>query len=88
MDGRFICCDGVDIIVHTACNDSQYSRTRIVVYFGRGIGIYNWCDILSVAADEVFTCGLAPVCDWGQCVFLLCSAVWLYFGFVRLRYAV
>ena len=85
MDGWFICCDGVDIIVHFTGNDSQYSRTRIVVYFGGGIGLYNWCDILSVAADEIFAWGLAPVCDRRDGLFLFCRSVWLHIGFVKLK---
>ena len=83
MDGGSVCCDGVDIAVYIAGNDSQYSSARIVVYPGRWFGVYNWCDILSVAPDEVFACRLAPVCNRGQCVFLLCSAVRIDFGFVK-----
>ena len=82
MDGRIVCCDGVDIAVYIAGNDSQYSRARIVVYPGGGIGIYDWCDILSVAPDEVFACRLAPVCNRGQCVLLFRRPVWVYHGFV------
>ena len=88
MDGWIICCDGMDIVVHIACNDSQYSGTWYVVYFGGWIVIHDWCDILSVAANEVFTCGLAPVCNRGQCMFLLCGAVRVYIGFVRVLYHV
>ena len=83
MDGWIVCCDGVDIVVHFAGDDSQYSRTWPVVYFGRGIGVYNWCDILFVAADEVFTCGVALVRNWWDGLFLFCSAVWVYIGFVK-----
>ena len=54
-----------------------------MVYLGRWFVIYDWCNILSVAAYEVFTCGVALVCNRGQCVFLLCGVVWVYFGFVR-----
>ena len=83
MDGRIVCCDGVDIAVYIAGNDSQYSRARPVVYFGGGIGIYDWCDILSVAADEVFARRLASVCNRGQCVLLFRRPVRVYIGFVR-----
>ena len=83
MDGWIVCCDGVDIIVYFAGNDSQYPGTRFVVYFGGGIGVHNRGDILSVATDEVFTCGLAPVCNWGNGVFLFCRSVRLHFGFVK-----
>ena len=83
MDGWTVCCNGVDIIVHFTGNDSQYSRTRIVVYFGGGIGLYNWCDILSVATDEVFARGVAPVCDWWDGLFLFCRVVWVYLGFIN-----
>lgn len=54
-----------------------------MVYIGGRSGIHNWCDILSVATDEVFACGLAPVCDWGNGLFLFRSVVWVYFGFVK-----
>lgn len=83
MDGRIVCCDGVDIAVYIAGNDSQYPNAWVVVYFGRGIGVHNWCDILFVAPDEVFARRLAPVCNRGQCVLLLCSAVRVYIGFVK-----
>lgn len=83
MDGRIVCCDGVDIAVYIAGNDSQYSRARPVVYPGGGIGIYDWCDILFMAPDEVFARRLAFVCNRGQCVFLFRSAVWMYPGFVK-----
>ena len=83
MDGRIVCCDGVDIAVYIAGNDSQYPNARVVVYFGRGIGVHDWCDILFVAADEVFACRLAPVCNRGQCVFLFRGAVRVYIGFVK-----
>ena len=88
MDGWIICRNGVDTVVYIAGNDSQYPRTWIVVYSGRWFGIYHWGYILSVAADAVFARGLAPVCNRGQCVFLFRRTVWVYFGFVRLRYAV
>ena len=78
MDGGIVCRDGVDIVVHIACNDSQYSGTRIVVYFGRWIGVHGWGYILSVAQNEILACGVAPVCNWGQRVFLLCGAVRVY----------
>ena len=83
MDGGVICCDGVDAAVYFACNDSQYSRTWPVVYFGGRIGIHDWCDILSVAADEVFARCVAPVCDRRDGVFLFCRSVWMHFGFVN-----
>lgn len=83
MDGRIVCCDGVDIAVYIAGNDSQYSAARIVVYPGGGIGIHNWCDILFMAPDEVFACCLALVCNRGQCVFLFRSPVRVYIGFVK-----
>ena len=83
MDGRIVCCDGVDIVVHFAGDDSQYPNARIVVYPGRWFGVHNWCDILFMAPDEVFACRLASVCNRGQCVLLFRSAVWVHFGFVR-----
>lgn len=83
MDGRIVCCDGVDIAVYIAGNDSQYPNARVVVYFGRGIGVHNWCDILFVAPDEVFARSLAPVCNRGQCVLLFRSVVRVYSGFVK-----
>ena len=83
MDGRVVCSNGVDTAVYIAGNDSQYSGTRFVVYIGGRSVIHDWCDILFVAADEVFACGLAPVCNWGQCVFLFRRAVWVYIGFVK-----
>ena len=83
MDGGPVCCDGVDIAVYIAGDDSQYPNARIVVYPGGGIGVHNWRDILSVAPDEVFACRLAPVCNRGQCVLLLCGAVWVHHGFVK-----
>ena len=82
MDGWIICRNGVDTVVYIAGNDSQYPDSGSVVYSGRWIGIYHWGYILSVAADEVFACGLAPVCDWGNGLFLFRSAVRMYFGFV------
>ena len=85
MDGWIVCRDGVDVAVYFAGNDSQYPGTRFVVYFGGGIVIYDWCDILSVATDEVFTCGLALVRDWWDGVFLFRRTVWVYFGFVILN---
>ena len=54
-----------------------------MVYFGGRIVVHDWCDILSVAAYEIFTCGMAPVCNRGQCVFLLCCSVRMHFGFVK-----
>ena len=54
-----------------------------MVYIGGRSVIHDWCDILFVAAYEVFACGLAPVCDWGNGLFLFCSAVRVYFGFVK-----
>lgn len=83
MDGGPVCCDGVDIAVYIAGNDSQYSGARVVVYFGRGVSVYDWCDILSVAPDEVFARRLAPVCNRGQCVLLFRSAVRMYPGFIK-----
>lgn len=83
MDGGAVCCDGVDIAVYFAGNDSQYSNARVVVYPGRGIGVHNWCDILFVAPDEVFARRLAPVCNRGQCVFLFRRPVRVYIGFVK-----
>ena len=82
MDGGSVCCNGVDVAVYIAGDDSQYSRAWSVVYFGGGIGIHNWCDILSVAPDEVFARRLAPVCNRGQCVLLFRSPVRVHFGFV------
>ena len=83
MDGWAVCRNGVDVAVHFAGNDSQYPGTRFVVYFGGGIGVHNRGDILSVATDEVFTCGLALVRNWGNGVFLFCRSVWVHFGFVK-----
>ena len=54
-----------------------------MVYPGGGIGVHNWRDILFMAPDEVFACSLALVCDWGQCVLLFRSPVWMYPGFVK-----
>ena len=88
MDGWIICRDGVDAVVHIAGDDSQYSDSGSVVYSGRWFGVYHWGYILSVAADEVFARGLAPVCNRGQCVFLFRRAVWVYFGFIGGCYAV
>ena len=82
MDGGPVCCNGVDIAVYIAGNDSQYPNARIVVYLGGGIGVHNWGDILFMAPNEVFACRLAPVCNRGQCVLLLCRIVRVYFGFV------
>ena len=65
MDGWTVRCDGVDVAVYIAGDDTQYSGTWFVVYSGRWFGVYDWGDILSVAADEVFARGVALVCDWG-----------------------
>ena len=54
-----------------------------MVYSGGGIGIYDWCYFLSVAAYEILARRLAPVCNRGQCVFLFRSPVRMYFGFVK-----
>ena len=83
MDGGPVCCDGVDVVVYFAGNDSQYPNAWVVVYPGRWFGIYDWCDILSVALDEVFACRLAPVCNRGQCVLLFRRPVRVYHGFVK-----
>ena len=83
MDGGPVCCDGVDIAVYIAGDDSQYPNARIVVCPGRWFGVHNWRDILSVAPDEVFACRLAPVCNRGQCVLLFRRSVRLHFGFVK-----
>ena len=82
MDGCALCCNGVDFTVYFAGNDSQYSGAWIVVYSGGGIVVHDWCVVLFVAQNEVFTCGLASVCNWGQCVFLLCRIVRVYIGFI------
>ena len=82
MDGCALCCDGVDVVVHITGNDSQYPSARPVVYFGGWISLHDWGDILSVASYEVFARSLAPVCNWGQCVFLLCRIVRVYIGFI------
>ena len=83
MDGWIVCRDGVDVAAYFAGNDSQYPGTRFVVYFGGGIGVHNRGDILSVATDEVFTCGLALVRDWWDSVFLFRRIVWVYFGQIK-----
>ena len=83
MDGWIICRNGVDTVVYIAGNDSQYSGAWPVVYSGGGIVVYDWCDILFMAPDEVFACRLAPVCNRGQCVLLFCSAVRVYPGFIK-----
>ena len=83
MDGGIICRNGVDIVVYFAGNDSQYSDSWFVVYSGRWIVLHDWCYILSVAADEIFACGVALVRNRGQCVFLFRRPVWVYIGFVK-----
>ena len=83
MDGGPVCCNGVDVAVYIAGNDSQYSGAWSVVYFGGGIGVHNWRDILFMAPDEVFACRLAPVCNRWQCVFLFRRPVRVYSGFVK-----
>ena len=89
MDGCVVCCNGVDVVVYITGNDSQYSDSWVVVYSGGWFGVHDWCDILSVATDEVFTWCLAPVCNWWDGVFLFRSSVRMYFGFVKgARYVV
>ena len=56
-----------------------------MVYFGGRFGVYDWGYFLSVAPDEVFTCGVAPVCNWGDGVFLLCGVVWLHFRYIAIN---
>ena len=58
-----------------------------MVYLGGGIVLYDWCDFLSVAADEIFARCVAPVCNWGNGLFLFCRSVRVYFGFVKLKSA-
>lgn len=56
-----------------------------MVYFGGWFGIHDWGYFLSVAAYEVFACGVAPVCDWWQCVLFLCRSVWLHFRYIAIN---
>lgn len=66
-----------------AGNDRYDFRAWNVVCFGGGIVIFNRCDILFVAAYEICTCTLAPVCNRGQCLFLFCGVVRFYNRFCR-----
>ena len=88
MDGWTVCRNGVDAVVYIAIDDTQYSGTWLVVYLGGWIVLYNWCDILSVAQNEILARGVAPVCNRRQRVFLFCCSVRLYFGFIGVFYVV
>lgn len=76
MDGRVVFSNGVDVAVYIAGNDTEYPAAGAVVYIGGWIVIHGWGDILPLAAIKIFTCDMAPVCDWRDGVLFLCGAVW------------
>ena len=49
-----------------------------MVYSGGWTVLFAGGHILPVAKNEVFACGVAFVCNRGQCVFLFRRVVWMY----------
>lgn len=56
-----------------------------MVYPGWRVVVFAGCDILPVAENAFFACGMAFVCDWWDGVFLFCRTVRLYFGFLIIK---
>ncbi len=74
MDGCVVFSNGLGVAMDFAGDDSDYICAWDVVYIGGWIVIFNRCDILFVAQDEICACALAFVRYRGQCVFLFCRA--------------
>ena len=66
---------GVDAIIYITGNDTPYSATGAVVYFGGGAVIQFWGNFLPVAEIEIFARDMAFVRYWWNSVFLFCGSI-------------
>lgn len=81
MGGVFVFNYGVGAALDFASNDSNNIEPWYVVRVGGRIVLFDWCNILFVAQNEIFARVMASVRYWWVGMLLFCRVIWQYYRF-------